>query len=90
MRPSFGLFDTLGNVMEWCLDEFDLQNVEMRRKENDTEGPLKSDLERILRGGSIYTFSEDLRASEYSNSRPSYRDGNTGFRIAKTIESFEQ
>ena len=65
------MFDALGNVTEWCLDEFDVKNPEMRRKENDTEGPLESNLDRILRGGSIYTISEDLRVSDYSNFRPS-------------------
>ncbi len=86
LKPNeFGLFDTLGNVAEWCLDEFDLKTPESRLKELDVEGPLDSQLDRILRGSSIYSMSEYIRASDYTNFKPTYREGNTGFRIAKTI-----
>ncbi|MEQ1828914.1 MAG: SUMF1/EgtB/PvdO family nonheme iron enzyme, partial [Pirellula sp.] len=86
LKPNeLGLFDALGNVAEWCLDEFDVRTPGMRNKKNDIEGALGGNISRIIRGGSIYSMSEDVRASEYSNFFPSYREGNTGFRIARTI-----
>jgi serine/threonine protein kinase/formylglycine-generating enzyme required for sulfatase activity len=81
---ALGLFDTLGNVKEWCMDSYSSDNSETRFRERDDEQTL-SFSDRIIRGGSIYTNTNDIRVSEYSNFKPSYREGNTGFRIAKTI-----
>jgi len=90
LKPNeLGLFETLGNVAEWCIDDFDVRTPGMRNKKYDVESPSNSNPERILRGGSIYSMPEDLRASEYSGFRPSQRNGNTGFRIARTIESLD-
>lgn len=88
-KPNgFGLFDMLGNVQEWCMDGFDNRNPGSRFKKEDRESSLdlSSSVNRIIRGGSLYSMSYEVRATEYSNFSPAYREGNTGFRIARTIE----
>ncbi len=87
-KPNgLGLFDMLGNVEEWCMDGFDNRNPESRFKMEDRESPLDFELasNRIVRGGSIYSMPYEVRAAEYSNFFPSYREGNIGFRVARTI-----
>jgi tRNA A-37 threonylcarbamoyl transferase component Bud32 len=88
LKPNgLGLFDTLGNVQEWCMDGFQNRNPGSRARAVDLETPLdlNSAADRIMRGSSIYAMCYDLRASEYSNFRATYREGNSGFRIARTV-----
>ena len=87
-KPNeLGLFDMLGNVQEWCMDGFDNRNPGSRFRQKDNAAPVDVDItmDRILHGGSIYSMPYDIRAAEYSNFPASYREGNTGFRIARTI-----
>lgn len=86
LKPNdLGLFETLGNVMEWCLDGFDVATPDTRFRGEDLEGPLEIVKDRVIRGGSIYSLLRDVRASEYSSFKPSFRDGNSGFRVVRTI-----
>ncbi len=91
---ELGLFDMLGNVMEWCLDEVDRKRPESRFRQVDDEftelviSEGRSNLLRILRGSSIWDYATEVRASEFSAFLPSYREGNTGFRVARTEENF--
>lgn len=87
LKPNeLGLFDSLGNLAEWCLDDFSVTNPDSRFKAIDREGIIDSTQYRILRGESIFGRAEEIRVSEYSNFAQSFRDGNTGIRIARTIE----
>jgi len=87
-KPNgLGLFGTLGNVKEWCMDGFDKRNPDSRFKKEDRESPLDLDTsaDRILKGGSIYSMISDVRAATYTRFAASHREANTGFRIARTI-----
>jgi formylglycine-generating enzyme required for sulfatase activity len=86
LKPNeLGLFDTFGNVMEWCIDPFDVTAPGSRFRPTDDELFLDNGLSRIIRGASLFTHLRDIRASEYSQFAPTYREGNTGFRVAKTL-----
>ncbi|MCP4177164.1 MAG: SUMF1/EgtB/PvdO family nonheme iron enzyme [bacterium] len=78
-RPNkFGLYDTLGNVWEWCYDS----------KSNDSllsvvnpvnKGKVHSP--KAIRGGSAWSTPEKCTVSERKFLPPHYRSRKVGFRI---------
>jgi sulfatase modifying factor 1 len=68
-RPNaWGLFDTLGNVWEWCWDFAD---------------PERYGTYRVLRGGGWFDQHWSCRASVRRGSYPGLRIDDVGFRIAR-------
>src|SRR5262249_51701148 len=59
---AFGLYDTHGNVREWCLDDLRAYTSEAQV---DPRGP-EDDTYRVVRGGSwTYTDEDSRSASRY-------------------------
>jgi formylglycine-generating enzyme required for sulfatase activity len=72
LKPNdFGLFDSLGNVIEWCHDPL--------RVAGGTE-----DL-RALRGGAFTNRASYLRCAQRFDQGPGDRHFNIGFRVARTV-----
>ena len=65
----WGLFDTIGNVWEWCWDLFDPA----------VYGPY-----RVFRGGGWQDHPRACRASCRRKSHPSLRIDDLGFRLARS------
>jgi sulfatase modifying factor 1 len=63
-----GLFDTLGNVWEWCWDLLD---------------PARYDDYRVFRGGGFADDSWSVRASVRRGGSPRLRQDDVGFRVAR-------
>ena len=86
----FGLYDMLGNVWEWCLDEFDDQFYANSPNQNPCSGDILEILEnfaevktnRIMRGGSWYQGSTYLRSSHRGWAAPNISYNSYGFRCA--------
>lgn len=66
---AWGLYDTLGNVWEWCWDVYDAE----------VYGTY-----RVLRGGGWFDERWSCRASVRRRSHPTFRIEDTGFRVARS------
>jgi formylglycine-generating enzyme required for sulfatase activity len=67
---AWGLYDTIGNVWEWCWDIYDA----------NVYGPY-----RVFRGGGWSDQPRACRASCRRKSHPTFRVDDLGFRLAQSI-----
>jgi formylglycine-generating enzyme required for sulfatase activity len=81
---SWGLYDMLGNVFEWCQDWFD-EKYYQNSPIIDPSGP-SAGANRVLRGGCFGFYAEFIRSAFRFSDDPSTRNINFGFRLARTNE----
>lgn len=83
---SYGLYDVVGNVYEWCQDWYDYNHYEVSAQEpQDPKGPLQG-VYRVLRGGCWKSLKEDLRCSHRHRNNPGAVNRTYGFRCAADVE----
>lgn len=70
---SFGLYDTVGNVLEWTQSNY------------TTTYDAAVEQSRVLRGGSWFNEPRNLRSADRNWNSPSRRDNIIGFRISRTL-----
>jgi formylglycine-generating enzyme required for sulfatase activity len=77
-RPNpWGLYDMLGNVLEWCRDG---QRAYHDQPEVDPVGPEEPSADRVVRGGSWRCEARHVRAAYRTWHRPTERHSTLGFR----------
>ena len=84
---ELGLFDMLGNVYEWCQEQYyRYPEGEGNTTTNDMNILLsiKEQNPRILRGGSFYNLPAGVRSAFRNRDAPSNRVANYGFRPSST------
>jgi hypothetical protein len=84
LKPNdVGLFDMLGNVAEWCNDEW-----EEKPADTHVDSPVGTVLTDVvslgLRGGSFNFNQFNVRSAYRSGNEPLTRYDNYGFRVART------
>ena len=77
---QWGLYDMLGNVDEWCMDDHREYNSEQQR---DPMGATDTGEVRVFRGGSWLDDAWYCRAAYRLANPPGYRYGWLGFRLAR-------
>jgi len=91
LRPNdLGLFDMLGNVMEWTMGEVANSAALANEKDgDDVESPDDADAikdtARVSRGGSFLSYTLNVRAAFRNWIKPSFASKVIGFRPARTI-----
>jgi formylglycine-generating enzyme required for sulfatase activity len=84
-RPnSWGLYDMLGNVWEWCQDAYDAAYY-TNSPPGDPPGPAAGS-RRVIRGGSWVNDARFCRPASRDRSTPEGRDNHLGFRVAAVQE----
>jgi formylglycine-generating enzyme required for sulfatase activity len=88
-KPNdLGLFDSLGNVLEWCHDAADpyqpAPDGRVREDRADAGFTISADSIRALRGGSFYHNALNIRAASRLADVPGMRNPAIGLRVART------
>jgi formylglycine-generating enzyme required for sulfatase activity/tRNA A-37 threonylcarbamoyl transferase component Bud32 len=86
LRPNeLGLFDMLGNALEWCEDPALLYVTGQRDDiENKKLRLINERMSRLLRGGSFFDSPVNLRCAPRNLYQPSLADNTDGFRPVRT------
>ncbi len=91
LKPNgLGLFDTYGNLREWCLDAFKPYPTQDQKPVNVIDSSFldpaaAGDWLRVVRGGSFVDPAEWTRSAYRNAAQADQRMLSTGFRVARTV-----
>ena len=82
LRPNdLGLFDILGNVLEWCQES---RSLIARPEDREDILPVSNLTERVLRSGSYDKLVSEVRSDRSEHAHPVSELNQVGFRLART------
>jgi formylglycine-generating enzyme required for sulfatase activity len=80
----WGLYDMLGNVLEWTADAYDEKAYEKHKRDNPIMESGGASF-RVLRGGSWFNDPASVRCASRDGLRPDVSLSNTGQRLLWTV-----
>ena len=83
-REFRGIMDQLGNVLEWCQNEYEKIAP---RQPSPVDG--HADRSRVLRGGSFYISPDYCRSAFRDGRHPAYIVSGSGFRAARACSPLD-
>jgi formylglycine-generating enzyme required for sulfatase activity len=85
LRPNdLGLFDILGNILEWCQESRSLGD---KFTYVEDTAPVSNTIERVLHGGSYEKVIDHIRSDQSEHALPPVEFNSIGFRLARTHPS---
>jgi formylglycine-generating enzyme required for sulfatase activity len=78
---AWGLYDTHGNVWEWCQDWYGPHFYTAAPATHPLNSDEKNSTEHVQRGGSWFVSAANQRAAYRSSGLPDSRTAYTGFRL---------
>jgi eukaryotic-like serine/threonine-protein kinase len=87
LEPNdLGLFDMLGNAMEWCFDSYATYPMQATQLFEDEPSNRVVDIgdSRVMRGGCFYYQDSDVRSASRNNSGAERHISGLGFRPVRT------
>jgi formylglycine-generating enzyme required for sulfatase activity len=89
LKPNdLGLFDLQGNVYVWCQERTNAYPAGKRDEaveDHEDEIVVTSTDTRVLRGGTFYNQTSEMRSAGRYNNGPTNRNMTFGFRLARTL-----
>jgi len=82
---SYGLHDMLGNVTEWCLDDYKVRYFDLPVREGDGLVLMDGGGDYSFRGGSFYNQPSACRVTRRAEGRAYDREQTRGFRAARPV-----
>ncbi|MGC8491702.1 MAG: SUMF1/EgtB/PvdO family nonheme iron enzyme [Syntrophobacteraceae bacterium] len=86
-RPNpFGLYDMLGNVMQWCEDVYSVDAYVQLEKNNPEYIDESKGQSRVIRGACWHDPPSAVRCAMRRNGLPDQRSDDLGFRIVRSAQ----
>ncbi|MEZ5314779.1 MAG: bifunctional serine/threonine-protein kinase/formylglycine-generating enzyme family protein [Chlamydiales bacterium] len=83
---SYGIYDLVGNVYEWCQDWYGYNYYETSEQEPDNPKGPSQGVYRVLRGGCWKSLKEDMRTTHRHRNNPGTVNSTYGFRCAADVQ----